>query len=124
MYLLVYPHILPQFSLYPTFMSTNNIALNLILHNIIENVNNIFFLNYFYIIYVFEKNLFFEIDFSTLMTPVNDSPSRDGDTDYETEHDLRRKQLSSLDPVHMLQLKEFFQSQVFFLSYTNMWTDG
>ena len=64
-----------------------------------------------------KSNFNFEIDFSTLMTPVNDSPSRDGDTDYETEHDLRRKQLSSLDPVHMLQLKDYFQSQVRFLSY-------
>lgn len=36
----------------------------------------------------------------------------DTESYYETDHDLRKKQLVLLDPVHSIVLKDYFQAQV------------
>lgn len=39
----------------------------------------------------------------------------DEEVDYETEHDQRRKQLILSDPVHNIVLRDYFQSQVYYI---------
>ncbi|XP_066994048.1 importin-11 [Anabrus simplex] len=48
----------------------------------------------------------------SLMLSEHGSPNQDDDVDYETEHDHRRKQLASQDPVHTIVLKDYFQAQI------------
>lgn len=50
---------------------------------------------------------------SLLWNGQDPSPSQYDDVDYKTEHDHRRKQLAASDPVYKLELKNYFQSQLF-----------
>ncbi len=49
---------------------------------------------------------------STLNKTPEDLAAEGDDIHFETEHDQRKRHLSSADPVHTVNLKRFFQAQL------------
>ncbi len=49
---------------------------------------------------------------STLNKTSEDLAAEGDDADFETEHDARRRRLAAADPVHNVDLRQFFQGRM------------